>query len=495
MSMGWNGLDGTSADLLTNEAVNYLRRQADYVRTMDPNNIVWDCVDGKLVDSAIPPALYGSEMARRSSLRAVGARADNPRALGLLAMAHCEAHSLLPGLTEEERKALADKAPALDEELRLCGPAALTTALAMALDANDANLSIELLREIAAVTTPGSPVPVQVSAGLRAKSREVRLRAAVTACQIDPNQGSNPETAKLLADAVGEKVQRIALIVDELTERRLAFTGAFEKARWFAAPCDSALSGLARVRRFSGTDLIVVSASLRDLVAEQVIDELKADDRTKNVPIVVVAAESAVEGAKTRFGANVKSVVAKFDSAAMDALVDGAPMNPERQRAEQLASDAAKALGHAPTMGDAAREASLAALAEAALGRADVVRIPALRALARFGGVNQESAIAAVLTDATATPAAKAAACDAFAGIGSRGGSLSIETQKTLDAALADADAGVRAAAANAIGRSPNFDAAARARALAAKATSLSAFGPAPKPAEAAPAPAGEQQN
>lgn len=476
LSMGWSGLDGSSAEAWTAAATSYLRRHADFVRSTDANDVVWDLTSGKLVDSAIPPVLYGTEMARRAALRSLHARADNPRALGVLAMALAEIRTLAPGLTEEQQNALAEKRTAFDEALRLCGANALTTALSMALEVNDANLAIELLREIAATTTPGSPVPMGVVAALRARSREVRLQAAVTACQIDPNQGMNPEIAKFLADGVGEKVQRIALVIDEMPERRGAFTQGFEEARWFVAPCDTALSGLARVRRFAGVDLIVVSASLRDLVAEEVIDELRADERTKGIPIVVAVEANAVEGATTRFGDRVKAVVAKFDAAAMDALVADAPMNPERMRAEELAAASATAIGHTPVMNEVVREVTLAALAEAAVGRADAVRIPALKALARFAGVNQQQDLASVLTDATASPAAKVAACNALAAVGVRNGAFSAEAQKALAAAAHDADASVRIAAAGAMGRAPNLDAASREKALHARNVSLSSF-------------------
>lgn len=490
MACGWAGLEGSASDYLVGESMAYLRRNLEFVRPADMNDVVWDFVDGKLLDAAVPRGLFGSEMARRAALSAVAVRHDNAKALALVALANAEAGYLATGLSEDEGKAMAEKLAGIREELRLTGPAAMALGTSMALDAGDARVTIALLHEIAETTASGLAMPNVVGAAMGAANREVRLAASVVACAIDPNQANHPDVMKRLADAVGEKVQRVVLVVDENAERRAALVSGFEKARWFAAPCDTAVSAIARVRRFSGTDLIVLSASLKDMVAEQVIDELRADDRTKGVPIVVVTDATGVEGAKTRFGANAKNVVSQFDAAAMDAAIEGQPMNPERARAEHLAAAAARAIAHCPTMPEMAKGDALAALAEAAQSRADLVRIPAMRALGRFGDAAQQGALAAVVSDANASVTAKAAACDALAAMGTRCLTLGPEAMKAADEALGHADASVRAAAAGALGSAPNCDAAMRAKILAAKAVPFSASGAA-KAAEAAPAGSG----
>jgi CheY-like chemotaxis protein len=484
MSMGWAGLEGTASDYLVGEGLSYLRGATEFIRPMDANNIVWEFADGKLADSAVAKSLYGPEMSRRAALKAVEVKNDSSRGLGVLAMANAEARLLASGLGEEDKKAMAEKAAGLREEMRLAGAAAMNTGLTLAIEAGDARLASELLREIAENSTPGTTVPAAVLASMSSKSRVARLQGAVAACQIDPNQASNADVAKLLADAVGEKVQRIVLLVDEMGDRRGALQGGFEGQRWFVAPCDTGVSALARIRRFPGTDLIVISASLKDMAAEQVIDELKADDRTKNIPILVVTDEKGIEGAKTRFGANAKNVIAKYDGAAADAAIEGMPMNPERQRAEDLAAAAARAIAHAPILPESAKEAALAAVTEAAQSRADAVRLPSLRAIQRFGGANQQTALLAVLADGNASVPAKAHACDAFAGIGARGIAVNADGLKALGEALTNADASIREAAAGAIGRAPNLEPAARAKMLGTKAVPFSASG------AAAPAPA-----
>ena len=489
MSMGWAGLEGTASDYLVGEGLSYLRGATDFVRPMDPNNIVWELVDGKLVDSAVAKGLFGSEMSRRAALKAVEVKNDNMKGLGVLAMANAEARLMVSGLGEEDQKAMAEKGPGIREELRLTGSSAMSSGLQMAVEGGDARLAVELLREIGESSTPGTAVPASVMASMGSKSRLVRLQAACTACQIDPNQASNTEVAKLLADAVGEKVQRIVLLVDEMGDRRAALATGFEGQRWFVAPCDTGMSALARLRRFPGTDLIVISSTLKDMVAEQVIDELKADDRTKNVPILIVTDEKGIEGAKARFGANAKNVLAKYDGAAVDAAIEGMPMNPERQRAEELAAAAARAIAHAPLLPESAKEAALAAVTEAAQSRADAVRLPSLRAIQRFGGTNQQTAVLAVLADGNASIPAKAHACDALSGMGSRGIAIGPDAMKALGEALGNADPTIREAAAGAIGRAPNLEPAARAKMLGTKAVPFSASGapasaPAAKPAE-----------
>jgi CheY-like chemotaxis protein len=428
-------------------------------------------VDGKLVDSPVPRAMFGVEMARRAALQSLAAKADNPRALGALAMAQAEGRLLINGLSEEHAKAMNEKLPAMNEELRLCGSGAIVHGLHMAIEMGDSRLACELIKEAADTTTPGdSHSAISLAeAAMKSMNREVRLSGAAAAAFICHKAAGREDIAKLLAEAVGERVQRIAVVIDENSERSHSLKSSFEGARWYAAASDSGISGLARIRRFPGCDVILISDSLKDITAEELITELRTDDRTKNVPIFALSTDKNVEGAKARFGDKVKGVLAKFDGAAMDAAVEGSKLNSERMRAEELASLAAMGLAHAAEIADGARADVLAACADAAGGRADTVRVPAIEVLGRFGGDAQQGALAGVLKSENASSVAKATAAMALSSLGARGVALNAETMNALEAALSDADAGVRSSAATAIGRAPNLDAAARAALIARK--------------------------
>lgn len=465
----------SASDALTTAAVHFLRQNQEFVRPADSNNSVWDMVDGKVVEMMIPRALYGVEMSRRMSLMALGANNNNAKALGVLAMTHAEARILAKGLSEDQGKVVNDKMPAVNEELRLCGTDGQFTALDLALQMGDSRLACELIQEIAMTTTKGSAeVATRLMDGAgKAAHREVRLTAAACATFIHDGIATRDDVAAALAEAVGERVQRIAVIIDENADRRSALEAGFTGARWYAAAADSGISGLARIRRFAGCDVILISSSLKDIVAEQLITDLRSDDRTKNIPIVAIAPEKDVEGTKQRFGDKVKSVTAKFDGAAMDAAIEGMAVNPERARAEDLASLAAQGLAGAPSLPPSAQNAALTALADAAGGRADAVRVPAINALARFGGDAQQGVLAGVLNDANASPVAKASAGMALAGMGARGVVFNEGTLKALETAIGQADNGVRAAAASALGRSSKMDAASRVRMLQLKQMTL----------------------
>lgn len=471
---------GSAVDALNAEALNYLRLHQEFVRPIDANTVVWDLVDGKLVDNAIPRALFGTEMARRAATSGTAAKAENAESVALLAMAHAEARVLAKSLPEDTGKVMAEKMPAINESLRLCGTAALMRGLEVAIELGDSRLACELIKELSdnAVHGDGATAAALVAAGMKSTNREVRISSAAAAASIDHHIAGRDDVAGLLGDGVGERVQRIAVVIDEDAGRRAALEAAFTGARWYVASCDTGITGLARIRRFAGCDVILISSSLKDIVAEQLIDDLRADDRTKTVPIVAIAGEKDVEGAKTRFGDKVKNVVAKFDGAAMDAAIEGAPMNPERMRAEELAALCATSIAHGPEVPSAVRGAVLAALADAAGGRADSVRIPAIHALGRFGGDAEQNVLAGVLGDGGASNAAKSAAGMALAAMGSRGMILNEGVFTALTKGLTgDADAGVRAACASALGRAKNMDAATRAKSLQAKQTAFTAGG------------------
>ncbi|MFN0208004.1 MAG: hypothetical protein ACKVS6_16995 [Planctomycetota bacterium] len=474
-----------AAKALGMESLMYLRLDHNYVRPTDSNNIAWECHDGKLVDMEIPSSLYGVEMARRAALRSVAAKNDNPMALGALAMAHAEARILARGLNEASAKVINEKLPTLNEGLRLCGASALMSGLAMSIEMGDSRLATELIKEIADNTTRGDSAAANALAetSMLAKNREVRLSGAAAAAYIDGKIVSREDVTKLLAEAVGERVQRIAVIIDENAGRNAAMKSAFEGARWYAACADTGISGIARIRRFAGADLILISSSLKDITAEELITELRADERTKNVTILAIADEKEVEGSKSRFGDKVKNVIAKFDGAAIDATIEGTELNPERMRAEELASIAARALASAPELASGGRAAAMAACADAAMGRADSVRIPAIDTLGRFGGESSLAALATVLTDANASNPAKASAGLALAGIGSRGIAYNEAATQALGAALSHTDAGVRSAAATALGRAAGLDATMRAKLLMEKQMTLTTGGGAAAPA------------
>jgi len=170
----------------------------------------------------------------------------------------------------------------------------LSHALGAALDQNDKTVAAFLLKVMPMVYggadfTGENPVvraSVDSSAGVRISAAEAVLRLngirRITAFP-DPDGFIN-----LVAQAAGEIIPRHVLVIDNRDERRNKVVVELNNAKLIVYDARTGSDGYVLARRLAGLDLLVISPALVDMDILALLRRLAEDDRTKNVPVMVI---------------------------------------------------------------------------------------------------------------------------------------------------------------------------------------------------------------
>jgi hypothetical protein len=196
--------------------------------------------------------------------------------------------------------------------------------------------------------------------------------------------------------------------------------------------------------------VLLVADTLPDLTLSQVVNEVRADPRMANTPILVISSG----GEDAEYGDKVNGVIPPSgDRLEPVEAALSEKMNRDREEANSLAARAAATLWDL-----AAGATDVSSAAEALAGtlasRPDDVVVPALGALSFVGGNAHVERIASVLADAQRSEPVRTRAASALADVFARTGSADSAVVKSLqEVALSDGSFAVRAATAGALGR------------------------------------------
>jgi CheY-like chemotaxis protein len=292
----------------------------------------------------------------------------------------------------------------------------------------------------------------------------MRSEAAVALGQIAHREGValSAATVTALGEAVGREVLRIGVIIDSDEDRGAAVAAALTDAGMVAHHWKTGASGIALLHRVPGVDVIVIAETLDDLTADQVLDEVARDDRTANVPVVMIVADA--DAASDTWGERCAAFItgAADVSVVKETLAD--TLNEDRARANDVAARAAATI---KALAQASRDLSgaVSGVAAALEGRPDEVTIPAIGALAALGGADHLSNLTDIIGDVERSDAVRISAAGALGDIATRTKLRPAgEALKTLASVLSsDASIEVRQATALGLGRA-NLDAEQRAK-------------------------------
>jgi CheY-like chemotaxis protein len=431
------------------------------------SDVIWGWAERNIAATPIPRELYPAEMSKLCYLHALHLNPTSNEALAGLARAWCDEQQKLERLEKAGRdigpwKARSEQALAA---IHAVGIEALDTALAWSVKGGDAVTGGALCRvlgPLAATPTAG------LQAALASQDGALRSEAAVALGTIALHAGANPgeNVVNILAESISREVARVALVIDGDAARAAKIAEGLGQTGVFVSVQSKGTLGLVQAHRAAGLDVILVAESLPDLTTAAVIDELKADELLKDVPVMLIAAKA--EDAAATYGDKIKGAIT--DTADLKAVQEAlsASMTGDRALAESLASRAATTLAHLCHAGRCTcSPAVLAAVGNALVNRPDTVSAPALGVIGSCGSAEQVPAVTAILADEARAEVVRAAAGHALSGFLGRDGSAATAEalQKVGTVAVSTAPASVRESAARALALA-KMDAAERAKIL-----------------------------
>ncbi len=441
----------------------YWRRSDAALVRGEAGEVVWDWKDGQLVGTAIPRALYGSEMSKRAFYDALRVDPNSTQALSGLARAFVDGQTRIDamGAAGQDVSAWKDAAGATLIAVNGAGVDALDLALTSSVSAGDASTASALCR----VLGPLASTPTGgLRSALASNDGAIRSEAAVALAQVAARSGTpaGAEVVSVLGQSTARESLRLALVIDSDPARANAVAEALRGMGTHASVADNSVLGLTILHRAPALDVIFVADTLADVTTAQVIDEVKGNERMANVAVVVLTNDK--EGTAGTYGdriAGTSTGAADLD-AAKPAL--SAELTGDRELARNLASRSAEALAHLGSADDLGPALSGLALATV---REDATAIPAMAALGARGTGAQAPAILAALTDDSRSEAVRAAAGAALARVVGRDASaLGADDIAKVEAVVRSGAAmPVREAAARVLG-SMQIDPAARAKLL-----------------------------
>jgi CheY-like chemotaxis protein len=318
------------------------------------------------------------------------------------------------------------------------GPAILTNAVRWALASGRYDVATAAVGVLATTADADADDALAgLTAALEASNKNVRHAAAIALAKIRPRGVDGARLVAALAEAVGEDAVRNVLVIDDVAETRDLLCAQLEARNWFCAWSDSGAAGVVRLRDYPIEDAVIVRYDLGRGHVSNVISSIRRDDRTKDVPVFVLASEAHMDAAKRDWDGKVQGFIATPPNAASyePAVRDAAKIeDAAREAATKTAAAAAEALASFDPKGGMPVASATGALVSSLKGD-DRVRVPAMVALGRIGDASAEAGMIAVLRDTTASEAARGGAAMALARIARATGAMNAD----FGAALRDA--------------------------------------------------------
>ncbi|MEY3162948.1 MAG: hypothetical protein RIT25_2943 [Planctomycetota bacterium] len=444
-----HGGKGSASQLFAAQAKDFL---GGAIAPADQSDVVWDIAGDALVARDVPAGLYSHELARAAAHLAV-----------VCDPASMDARKLLVECNLAEAKAIeGDDALAL--ECRLHALAAGSPAILAALDATVeggmGTVDPGAIEGLAKAENQDAAAIQELVKSLGSTDGRISYAAATALVALGNGKDTAalPKVVDTLSMAVAEESVRLIQVIDGGADTARAAEEAAKRRGNRVWIDTTARAGIPALLRNPGLDVLVINEILSDGKTEDVIGIVRKDGRMDHVKVLVVAKNP--EDAATRFGDTIQGTLptgltGEALHTAIVAALEGQPAKPRNERAEALAKSASEGL-LALAVGNASISGALASLA-AQLDRSDAVAVPAAKALALAGTVQQLGALTAALTGAGSNEL-KAAVAGAIGNVLGRTKDVPVATIEALtEVVRSDADASIRLAAAGALGKA-NLD-------------------------------------
>lgn len=423
------------------------------------STVIWVWDDGELKKLPAVPGLRNLELAEDACYSALECDTGNVKAVMLLGLVYAsqlaEIHNMEIDEDDEAATFAAESIGKANALLALCGPDRLHEAFAMALDKGLYMTAIEIidvLEEIGAFSR--NSLLLAYDSG----DKLVKYRASFAAAR---NGVVDDEVVWVIAKALRESSIQQVLVVDDNSETRNAILAGLNGNGFFAVGASTGADGLVRTKEFPPKDLVIIRSGLKDLTIDAIIYELDSGPGSET-PVLLMANNNEMEGIKGLWEGKVAGFLSDSEVASdaylavvRDSVGD---LNDARQKALALCARAAETL--------ATLDGTLLGSVEEdmiqALDKPDDVKVPVLNALAKIGSRVALEAVAQVFADNSASSEVRIAAAKALGAIYATGEAAPDgEVMAALQEALAGEDAGLRLAAAEAVGKAVDLESAA----------------------------------
>lgn len=447
------GSNGDALALFLTLGDDYHKTRSSVLRGMDYSDVVWSYSDS-LVATPCSRQVYADELSKNAYHDALRVDSKSLEARAGIVRAYLSQQSTIAGLSQQgvDVESLSMQLAEGTLAVHALGRDAVDRSLSMCANSNDAATGAEACRVLGHMATEATE---GLRAALNSGDGALRSEAAVAMGQIAYREGADLSAGAIssLGEAIGREVLRIGVVIDSDDDRGAAVADAMTGGGMLAHHWNSGASGVALLHRVPGVDVIVLAETLDDLTAVQVLDEIARDDRTANVPVVMIAAD--LETAGDNYGDRCAGFITGTAELSVIEEVLSATLNEDRARANDVA---ARAAGTVVKLANAGRDLSdaVAGVAAAIVDRPDMVALPAIDALGVLGGAEHLMPLTNVIADSNRSDAVRIGAADALGDIAARTGlkPAGDALSALADVLVSDASIDVRKATALGLGRS-----------------------------------------
>jgi len=394
---------GTSAkELYLAAAQDYLTGKGDL--DADPSPVIWTWKDGKLVHTDIAPAVYFQELAKRSAESALTLSPQDPAAQALVArcyLAQVATIEAAAAVKDESGVALMAVVPKLRLVALAAGPAVLRQALGESIRDRQPAVAVAAIDCLGDTEGKDELENSPLVAMLDQPNKAVAYAAALALSKAA--RGSTIPAAhkvvSVLAEAVTEKSVVSIEVVGNTEDIKQAKNASAKSPSHVVDASYSGKAAANKILTYANVDVVVINEVLPDMIPEVLIGLLRNEPRTKDVKILIVAADPDKAG--ERFGEKINGVIKgpisgqALDAAIADAVKD-IDLDPNRKEAERIAKGASEALANLAK--DRVNVTDALSNLAAQLDRQDYVARPAAQALGEAGSEAQLGALVAAIT-------------------------------------------------------------------------------------------------
>lgn len=297
-------------NLYYEKALAYYRDDPAYKPAMNFNWLYWEWQDNQLLYKEVPSFLYNEILAEQACYNALELDAAFKNAWALLVRIYYAQYNEILAveeatkekglqLAEEELQSFSKEKPLAGRAKKIAaaaGPEILFLALRESLTTkeNRPEVTVSILEAIGEVYKNKGDVPPVLLNALLHKDKRVRYSAAETIVKINPVKAFSEcrRVIETLQEAMGEWDSRVVLVIEDDDESRNKLVEWITQMNVVVFAVPNGIEGLRRAQSFPPEDLVVVSTELQDISTTYLVNALREDFQSRDIPVLVVTPES-----------------------------------------------------------------------------------------------------------------------------------------------------------------------------------------------------------